>query len=193
MNNRYAETQYDFAIALDDGQLEGHLTVPTNAPAIIIFADSDSRNSAESLRLAEAFQNHNFGTLQMDMLLEGEEDSPQMYPMLAERLATALNWLKDDADTRFSEYMLFARTPSGANNALSVMRERAKQISTIVLHVDLVNPTELPELSVPTLVLTGTIPDIKKDNLFMAKPDNVVQQVIEWYNDYPYKVQKDAE
>lgn len=181
MNDSYAETEHDFAIAVDDGQLPGRLTVPTNAEAIIIFTDSNSRSSMDSVRLAEAFQNKHFGTLQMDLLLEGEEDGPDLNGVLAERVEAALNWLRDDADTRLCDYVLFSRTASGANSALKVMQDKARNISAGVLHVDLVDPSVLPEIPLPTLILTGTKPEIEIENLFMAKPENVVQQVIDWY------------
>jgi hypothetical protein len=181
MNDRYAETEHDFAINVKDVQLPGRLTVPTNAEAIIIFTDSDSRSDAQSVQLAEVFQNKHYGTLQMDLLMEGEEDGSDMVNTLAERIETALNWLKDDADTRLCDYVLFSRTPAGAGSAIKVMQDQSRRIVSGIFHVDLVNPEELPEIAVPTLVLTGTIPDIEKKNLSMAKPDNVVQQVIDWY------------
>ena len=181
MNDRYAETQHDFAINVEEVQLPGRLTIPTNAEAIIVFTDSDSRSNAQSVQLAEEFQNKHYGTLQTDLLLEGEEDGPDMDDVLAKRVETALNWLKDDADTRTCDYVLFSRTPAGAKNALKVMQDKSRRIVSSVLHVDLINPEELPDIPVPTLVLTGTIPEIEKKNLSMAKPDNVVQQVVDWY------------
>jgi hypothetical protein len=113
--------------------------------------------------------------------MEGEEDAPDLYPILAERLEAAINWLDNDADTRLCDYVLFSRTPAGANSALAAMKDKTTKIAATVLHVDLVDPSELPEIAGPTLVLTGTTPDVDIENLTLAKPDNVVQQVIDWY------------
>lgn len=181
MKDRYAETEHDFAINVNDGTLPGRLTVPTNAEAIIIFTDSSSRTSMESIQLAEAFQNQHFGTLQMDLLFDGEEEGPELYSVLSERVEAALNWLRDDADTRLCDYVLFSRTASGANSALKVMQDKTRNILAGVLHVDLVDPSELPDIPLPTLVLTSTVPDIDVKNLFMAKPGNIVKQAIDWY------------
>src|SRR2546422_1098107 len=89
--------------------LEGSLTVPDKAHAIVLFAhgSGSSRHSPRNRFVARSLQQRRLGTLLMD-LLTAEEEAVDAYTarlrfdigLLSERLAAATDWLSGNPATQ---------------------------------------------------------------------------------------------
>jgi dienelactone hydrolase len=112
--------------------LEGELTVPDGARAIVLFAhgSGSSRHSPRNRRVAETLQEAGLGTLLIDLLSEEEERLDRTtgslrfdIDLLAERLLSATDWLGADEDAASLRRGYFGAS-TGAAAALVAAAER---------------------------------------------------------------------
>jgi dienelactone hydrolase len=96
-------------IPLSDGSLEGNLTIPEGAHAVVLFAhgSGSSRFSPRNRFVAEVLHDAGLATLLVDLLTSREErddfTTAQFrfnIPLLAGRLVKATDWLAECAATR---------------------------------------------------------------------------------------------
>ena len=112
--------------------LEGELTVPDGARAIVLFAhgSGSSRHSPRNRRVAETLQEAGLGTLLIDLLSDEEERLDRTtgslrfdIDLLAERLLSATDWLGADEDAASLRRGYFGAS-TGAAAALVAAAER---------------------------------------------------------------------
>ena len=89
--------------------LEGDLSVPHYAKGIVIFAhgSGSSRYSPRNRYVARTLQDSGLATLLFDLLTIQEEDEERWtrhlrfnIPLLADRLVSTTDWIKNNAETR---------------------------------------------------------------------------------------------
>ena len=89
--------------------LEGDLSVPRYAKGIVIFAhgSGSSRYSPRNRYVARTLQDSGLATLLFDLLTIQEEDEERWthhlrfnIPLLADRLVSTTDWIKNNAETR---------------------------------------------------------------------------------------------
>src|SRR5438045_5500626 len=104
--------------------LSGNLTIPENAPALVLFAhgSGSSRHSPRNQFVARTLNGAGLGTLLFDLLTR-EEEAVDTYAaqhrfnisLLAERLVHATKWALDQPSTRELSIGYFgASTGAGA-------------------------------------------------------------------------------
>src|ERR687898_2850072 len=97
------EIDKEVVIPAELQQLPGHLTIPSGASGLVVFAhgSGSGRNSPRNRSVAGALNEAGLGTLLFDLLsLEEEVDRANVFdiPLLAGRLGAATAWLRDEAD-----------------------------------------------------------------------------------------------
>jgi dienelactone hydrolase len=102
-------TEQTIRISLSDGALEGNLTLPESAQAVVLFAhgSGSSRFSPRNRFVAEVLHDAGLATLLVDLLTHKEErvDVNTAHfrfdiPLLAGRLVKATDWLSENPATR---------------------------------------------------------------------------------------------
>jgi putative phosphoribosyl transferase len=101
-------TEQTIRISLSDGSLEGNLTLPESAHAVVLFAhgSGSSRFSRRNRFVAEVLHDAGLATLLLDLLTHKEEqvdvdtDFRFDIPLLAGRLVKATDWLAENPTTR---------------------------------------------------------------------------------------------
>jgi dienelactone hydrolase len=102
-------TEQTIRIPLSDGTLEGNLTLPESAHAIVLFAhgSGSSRLSPRNRFVAQSLHEAGLATLLVDLLTHKEErvDMTTAHlrfdiPRLAARLLRATDWLSENPATR---------------------------------------------------------------------------------------------
>jgi putative phosphoribosyl transferase len=120
--------------------LDGTLAIPTGAGAIVLFAhgSGSSRLSPRNRFVAQTLRAAHLGTLLMDLLTAGEEETDAMtghlrfdIPFLATRLIAATDWLLASRATRHLRIGYFGAS-TGAAAALVAAAERPEPIGAIV-------------------------------------------------------------
>ncbi|MFE9773318.1 dienelactone hydrolase family protein [Streptomyces sp. NPDC005931] len=146
--------------------LAGDLAVPDGAPAVVLFAhgSGSSRLSPRNRAVAAELNREGLGTLLLDLLSEDEEREDAVtarlrfdIPLLADRLAVAVDWLGDQPDTRNLPVGLFGAS-TGAAAALVAAAERPGRVFAVVSRggrPDLADEA-LPHVAVPVLMLVGS-------------------------------------
>jgi len=152
-------------IRTGDVMLTGELTLPTNAPSIILFVhgSGSSRHSVRNRYLASVLQAAGFGTLLFDLLTEDEEaiDSHNGHlrfdiGLLAERLIQVTHWVQANPSTENLLIGYFGASTGGAA-ALVAAAVLGRQISSIVSRggrPDLAADA-LTAVKSPTLLIVG--------------------------------------
>ncbi|KAA9040608.1 alpha/beta hydrolase [Ginsengibacter hankyongi] len=136
----------------DNVILQGLLTIPEKAPAIIIFShgSGSSRFSKRNRLVAEYLNGKNFGTLLFD-LLTTEEDKFYDYrfniELLTKRLASATGWLEKFPSAKDCRIGYFGAS-TGAASALAAA-------------------ANLPQIG--AVVSRGGRPDLAMDNLLRVE------------------------
>jgi pimeloyl-ACP methyl ester carboxylesterase len=143
--------------------LEGALTLPPAARAIVLFAhgSGSSRFSPRNRFVAEALHREGLATLLFDLLTrdeEAEESRRHRFDigLLARRLIVALDWVASGAGTRELRAGLFGAS-TGAAAALVAAAERPSRVGAVVSRggrPDLAGEA-LPRVTAPTLLLVG--------------------------------------
>lgn len=154
-------------IADDDVQLEGFLTIPADAHAIVVFAhgSGSSRLSPRNQQVAQVLQDAGFATLLFDLLTEQEQqrdaesaDYRFDIPLLARRLEASLDWLLTRDDTHSLTVGLFGAS-TGAAAALVAAADLLDEVGAVVSRggrPDLAGDA-LKHVEAPTLLIVGEL------------------------------------
>ena len=146
--------------------LPGSLTVPTGASGVVVFAhgSGSSRHSPRNRFVADAMHRGGLGTLLFDLLSPEEEvdrDNVFDIPLLAERLATATDWLRSQPATRELAVGYFGAS-TGAGAGLWAAAAPGSPVRAVVSRggrPDLARQ-RLREVRAPTLLIVGGRDDV---------------------------------
>lgn len=153
-------------IPADSVTLEGTLSLPEGASAVVIFAhgSGSSRLSPRNIFVARVLQNAGMGTLLFD-LLTGAEDS--LYEnrfnigLLTNRLKAATDWIGKQPDVKDVRLGYFGAS-TGAAAALMAAAEAGATIRAVVSRggrPDMAGPA-LERVQSPTLLIVGGRDDV---------------------------------
>ena len=146
-------------------ELEGNLSLPSNASGIVLFAhgSGSSRHSPRNRFVAEQLQQAGLATLLIDLLTAEEEiaDRPSGYlrfdiPLLAQRLGYVTDWLKQNQSTHALKIGYFGAS-TGAGAALLTAADHSQDVAAIVSRggrPDLAGDALL-RVKAPTLLIVG--------------------------------------
>jgi putative phosphoribosyl transferase len=151
----------DVEIDLGPAALEGHLTVPAQAPGVVIFAhgSGSSRHSPRNRAVATALNEAGLATLLFDLLTSAEEtDRAKVFDiaLLGDRLVAVTRWLQGQPDVAHPLVGYFGAS-TGAGAALWAAAGLDDEIDAVVSRggrPDLAGPL-LAEVSAPTLLIVG--------------------------------------
>ncbi len=139
----------------------GHLTVPCDARAIVVFAhgSGSSRHSSRNRFVAAVLNRAGLGTLLFDLLTPAEErDRANVFdiPLLARRLVDVTAWLRGQPEGRDTSIGYFGAS-TGAGAALWAAAEPGANVAAVVSRggrPDLAAP-RLGAVRAPTLLIVG--------------------------------------
>jgi putative phosphoribosyl transferase len=142
--------------------LAGHLSVPAEARAIIVFAhgSGSSRHSTRNQFVAGVLHEAGLGTLLFDLLtVEEEADRTNVFDieLLAGRLVDVTRWLAAQPEARNARIGYFGAS-TGAAAALWAATDAGVDVAAVVSRggrPDLAAP-RLSAVSVPTLLIVGS-------------------------------------
>src|SRR6266480_3082959 len=151
----------EVVIPAEGRQLAGHLTIPSSARGLVVFAhgSGSGRHSPRNQAVARALNDAGLGTLLFDLLSPEEEaDRANVFdiPLLAGRLGAATAWLLDQDDTRALPVGFFGAS-TGAGAALWAAAEPDSPVRAIVSRggrPDLAG-ARLESVRAPTLLIVG--------------------------------------
>jgi putative phosphoribosyl transferase len=140
--------------------LYGHLTIPADAIGLVVFAhgSGSSRFSPRNRAVAGALHRGRLGTLLFDLLTEDEAMARANVfdvELLADRLAAATGWLREEPEGR--RPIGFFGASTGAAAALWAAAEPAAPVHAVVSRggrPDLAAP-RLATVRAPTLLIVG--------------------------------------
>ena len=142
-------------------RLAGYLTVPENAPGIVVFVhgSGSSRHSPRNRHVAGVLNDAGLGTLLFDLLTPEEElDRANVFDigLLARRLAEVTRWLRAQPRAAGAAVGYFGAS-TGAAAALWAAAEPGADIAAVVSRggrPDLARP-RLAAVTAPTLLIVG--------------------------------------
>lgn len=148
-------------IPINSIELEGNLTIPPKAKAIVIFAhgSGSSRLSPRNNFVAKILQESGFATLLFDLLtLEEDTDYSNRFDinLLANRLAKVTNWISLQPKTKNLNIGFFGAS-TGSAAALIVAAKLGEKIKAVVSRggrPDLAR-NFLSQVTAPTLLIVG--------------------------------------
>jgi putative phosphoribosyl transferase len=168
-------------------RLEGNLTVPAGARALVLFAhgSGSSRNSPRNQFVARELNRHGLATLLFDLLTEGEDAGPAArfdIAVLADRLAAVVAWARRDRVLGRLPLGLFGAS-TGAGAALVVAARHPDDVSAVVSRggrPDLAGSEALAGVRTPTLLIVGGADTqvIELNKSAQARMPHAVQLVI---------------
>jgi putative phosphoribosyl transferase len=147
------------------GTLDGDLTVPTGAVGLVAFAhgSGSSRHSPRNRAVAASLQRAGLATLLVDLLTADEEQQDRTtgalrfdIALLADRLASVLDWAAAEAATGGLHVGLFGAS-TGGGAALATAARRPDGVRAVVSRggrPDLAGPS-LRQVRCPVLLLVG--------------------------------------
>ncbi len=146
--------------------IQGHLTVPAGAKAVVVFAhgSGSSRHSPRNRYVAEFLQRAGLGTLLIDLLTPEEEwDRANVFDieLLAGRLLAATSLLGGRTDTHACRIGYFGAS-TGAGAALWAAAEPGSAVAAVVSRggrPDLAG-ARLGSVHAPTLLIVGDRDDV---------------------------------
>jgi dienelactone hydrolase len=150
-------------LGLGSVTLDGDLTVPSDARAIVVFVhgSGSSRHSPRNRAVADGLQQAGLATLLMDLLTPGEDAVDAQtarlrfdIPLLAERVIGVTDWLGRHLGSWPIGYF---GASTGAAAALVAAAERAEAVGAVVSRggrPDLAMPA-LSHVRAPTLLIVG--------------------------------------
>ena len=170
--------------------LEGDLSVPRYAKGIVIFAhgSGSSRYSPRNRYVARTLQDSGLATLLFDLLTIQEEDEERWthhlrfnIPLLADRLVSTTDWIKNNAETRNLNIGYFGAS-TGAAAALVAAANRSNVVEAVVSRggrPDLAG-TNLEFVKAPTLLVVGENDQkvIELNRIALMKLNNVKNKKI---------------
>ena len=145
--------------------LEGDLSVPPHARAVVLFAHGggSSRFSSRNKHVAQLLRDSGFGTLLIDLLTRQEEEIDNYtreyrfdIARLAERLVGAAEWLSREPATDKLPIAIFGAS-TGGGAALVAAAEIPDLVNAVVSRggrPDLAGEA-LPRVDAPTLLIVG--------------------------------------
>lgn len=151
-------------VPVDDGVLDGDLTVPDVVRGVVLFAhgSGSSRHSSRNRYVASGLQEAGFATLLMDLLTQQEEQVDLRtrelrfdVPMLSRRLVAAVDVLGTMPRTEQLPVAVFGAS-TGAAAALQAAAARPQRVRTVVSRggrPDLAD--DLPQVVQPVLLVVG--------------------------------------
>lgn len=157
--------ELEVRIPVDGDAIVGDLMIPVDADAVVAFAhgSGSSRHSRRNRQVATALDDDGFATLLMDLLTAREEQIDLRtrelrfdIGRLADRVARAVDWLRDDDRTLALPIGLFGAS-TGAAAALVAAAERPETVTSVVSRggrPDLAGEY-LPRVEAPTLLIVG--------------------------------------
>ena len=152
-------------LVVDDAMIEGTLSTPLGARAIIVIphASSAGRFGPSSHFVSQVLQQAGLATFQVDLLTPGEEaglrsgkHGAQDTQLLVKRSLAVVEWLQSHPVTRTLAVGVFASTTETI--AASLTAERSTAIRAIVSeggYPDMFDET-LTSLPIPTLLIVGS-------------------------------------
>jgi putative phosphoribosyl transferase len=148
-------------VRIPPNDLPGTLILPAQPQAVVAFAhgSGSGRFSPRNRQVAARLHEEGLGTLLLDLLTEQEaEDRRNVFdiPLLAQRLAEAIDFLRGHTQTRALPIGLFGAS-TGAAAALVAAAQRPAEISAVVSRggrPDLAGD-HLPSVRAPTLLIVG--------------------------------------
>lgn len=159
------DEQLGVVIPVGDVRLVGDLVVPKGATGIVAFAhgSGSGRHSPRNRFVASVLQEAGLATLLVDLLTEAEEAVDMRTAhlrfdigLLAGRLASVSDWLRQDARTASLKLGYFGAS-TGAAAALVAAAEKPEQVAAIVSRggrPDLAGEA-LSRVRAPTLLIVG--------------------------------------
>ena len=156
----------EVSIAVDGLELGGHLTIPSGATGVVIFAhgSGSSRHSPRNQFVASVLTDAGFGTLLFDLLTESEAaDRRAVFDIetLAERLAAATDWLRVALAPQTADVGYFGAS-TGAAAALVAAADSGTEVAAVVSRggrPDLAG-AHLGRVAAPTLLIVGGRDDV---------------------------------
>ena len=157
-------------IAADSTTLDGNLTIPDGAIALVLFAhgSGSSRHSPRNQFVAHTLNNAGLATLLFDLLTPEEEaidvrtrEHRFNIGLLAERLMHATKWTQQQEQTRDLRIGYFGSS-TGGGAALVAAAEIPQDVAAVVSRggrPDLAGDA-LPKVQAPTLLIVGGNDDI---------------------------------
>ena len=157
-------------IAAGRATLDGNLTIPDGATALVLFAhgSGSSRHSPRNQFVARTLNNAGLATLLFDLLTPEEEaidlrtrEHRFNIGLLAERLVHATKWAKQQEQTRDLRIGYFGSS-TGGGAALVAAAEIPQDVGAVVSRggrPDLAGEA-LPKVQAPTLLIVGGNDDI---------------------------------
>ncbi len=155
----------DVTVRTDGVALPGSLAFPFPCNAVVLFAhgSGSSRHSPRNRFVATKLQEAGLGTLLVDLLTAGEEETDLRtrqlrfdIGLLARRLTGIVDWLATQPDTQGLPLGLFGAS-TGAAGALIAAAERPDEVAAVVSRggrPDLAG-SSLPAVQAPTLLIVG--------------------------------------
>lgn len=160
-----AATKTAVAVPIDRQLLPGDLGMPPDARGLVLFAhgSGSSRHSPRNRYVARTLEHRQLATLLIDLLTPQEEavdDRTAEYRfdilMLAGRLVSIIDWLRQRKDTALLPIGLFGAS-TGGGAALIAAADRPGEISAVVSRggrPDLAGAALL-RVTTPTLLIVG--------------------------------------
>lgn len=144
-------------------QLAGYLTMPQNAPGVVLFAhgSGSSRHSPRNRYVATVLNEAGLGTLLLDLLTPEEEaDRANVFDvdLLARRLTEVTSWLHAQPPASQAAIGYFGAS-TGAAAALWAAAEPGADVTAVVSRggrPDLAGP-RLSAVTAPTLLIVGEL------------------------------------
>jgi putative phosphoribosyl transferase len=167
------EVDKEVVIGAERIQLPGHLTIPSGARGLVVFAhgSGSGRHSPRNQAVARALHDAGLGTLLFDLLSPDEEaDRANVFdiPLLAGRLVAATARLLEQEDARAVPIGFFGAS-TGAGAALWAAAEPDSPVRAIVSRggrPDLAG-ARLESVRAPTLLIVGgndeTVLELNRD------------------------------
>ncbi len=149
-------------IETDAQVLEGLLSVPPGAKALVLFAhgSGSSRHSPRNLFVAQVLCDHGIATLLLDLLTPEEDQSHESrfdIALLTQRLVAVTHWLRRQPLTRHLPIAYFGAS-TGAAAALRAAAQLGPLVHAVVSRggrPDLAGKDALTQVACPILLLVG--------------------------------------
>jgi putative phosphoribosyl transferase len=160
----------EIRIAAGRATLDGNLTIPNEATALVLFAhgSGSSRHSPRNQFVARTLNNAGLATLLFDLLTPEEEaidlrtrEHRFNIGLLVERLVHATKWAQQQEQTRDLRIVYFGSS-TGGSAALVAAAEIPQDVGAVVSRggrPDLAGEA-LPKVQAPTLLIVGGNDDI---------------------------------
>lgn len=165
MLSQHIECVIEVQVEAGGARLDGTLTLPDNAEALIAFAhgSGSSRFSPRNRYVAGILQEAGLATLLFDLLTAEEDEIDRRsralrfdIDLLSERMVGAIDWLQTRESTRKLSLGLFGAS-TGAAAALNAAAARPERVDAVVSRggrPDLAMDA-LPDVRCPTLLIVG--------------------------------------